>query len=127
VQGCVRARANATGRHPGDEVVQRQSSAETRDSRNTRWEPRSISDEKKGASGPAFERSSHLEKRAALPHAAPTANDLRKMSLVRADLGVILGHYCSDPSTRHHRSGTWAAPKKRIRTWYQAVLELRRQ
>jgi len=74
---------------------------------------------KKGASGPAFETIVAFGERAALPHARPTAKRLRKNELVVLDLGAILGHYCSD-ITRTVYVGR--APK-RIRTWYQAVLE----
>jgi Xaa-Pro aminopeptidase len=73
----------------------------------------------KGASGPAFETIVAFGTRAALPHARPTAKRLRKNELVVLDLGVILGHYCSD-ITRTVYVGR--APK-RIRTWYQAVLK----
>ncbi len=69
---------------------------------------------KKGASGPAFETIVAFGERAALPHARPTAKRLRKNELVVLDLGVILGHYCSD-ITRTVYVGR--APK-RIRTWY---------
>jgi len=74
---------------------------------------------KRGASGPAFETIVAFGERAALPHARPTAKRLRKNELVVLDLGVILGHYCSD-ITRTVYVGR--APN-RIRTWYQAVLE----
>jgi Xaa-Pro aminopeptidase len=74
---------------------------------------------KKGASGPAFQTIVAFGKRAALPHARPTAKRLRKNELVVLDLGVILGHYCSDITRTVYLGG---APK-RIRTWYQAVLE----
>jgi Xaa-Pro aminopeptidase len=74
---------------------------------------------KEGASGPAFETIVAFGERGALPHARPTAKRLRKNELVVLDLGVILGHYCSD-ITRTVYVGR--APK-RIRTWYQAVLE----
>ena len=74
---------------------------------------------KRGASGPAFETIVAFGERAALPHARPTAKRLRKNDLVVLDLGAILGHYCSD-ITRTVYVGR--APK-RIRTWYQAVLE----
>jgi Xaa-Pro aminopeptidase len=74
---------------------------------------------KRGASGPAFETIVAFGERAALPHARPTAKRLRKNELVVLDLGAILGHYCSD-ITRTVYVG-WAP--KRIRTWYQAVLE----
>jgi Xaa-Pro aminopeptidase len=73
----------------------------------------------KGASGPAFETIVAFGQRAALPHARPTAKRLRKNELVVLDLGVILGHYCSD-ITRTVYVGR--APK-RIRVWYRAVLE----
>ena len=74
---------------------------------------------KRGASGPAFETIVAFGERAALPHARPTAKRLRKNELVVVDLGVILGHYCSD-ITRTVYVGR--APK-RIKTWYKAVLE----
>jgi Xaa-Pro aminopeptidase len=74
---------------------------------------------KRGASGPAFETIVAFGERAALPHARPTAKRLRKNELVVLDLGVILGHYCSDITRTVH---VGRAPK-RIRTWYQAVLE----
>src|SRR5437870_6750271 len=74
---------------------------------------------KRGASGPAFESIVAFGERAALPHARPTAKRLRKNELVVLDLGAILGHYCSD-ITRTVYVGT--APK-RVREWYQAVLE----
>jgi Xaa-Pro aminopeptidase len=72
-----------------------------------------------GASGPSFETIVAFGSRSALPHARPTAKRLRKNELVVLDLGVILGHYCSD-MTRTVYVGR--APK-RIRTWYGAVLE----
>jgi Xaa-Pro aminopeptidase len=74
---------------------------------------------KKGASGPAFETIVAFGERAALPHARPTAKRLRKNELVVLDLGVILGHYCSDIT----RTVYLGRAPKRIRTWYQAVLE----
>ncbi len=77
---------------------------------------------KRGASRPAFETIVAFGERAALPHARPTAKRLRKNELVVLDLGAILGHYCSD-ITRTVYVGR--APK-RIRTWYQAVLEAQR-
>jgi Xaa-Pro aminopeptidase len=72
-----------------------------------------------GASGPAFESIVAFGERAALPHARPTARRLRKNELVVLDLGAILGHYCSD-ITRTVYVGT--APK-RVKEWYNAVLE----
>jgi Xaa-Pro aminopeptidase len=77
---------------------------------------------KRGASGPAFQTIVAFGKRAALPHARPTAKRLRKNELVVLDLGVILGHYCSD-ITRTVYVGR--APT-RVRIWYQAVLEAQR-
>ena len=74
---------------------------------------------KRGAHGPSFETIVAFGERAALPHARPTGKRLRKNELVVLDLGVILGHYCSD-ITRTVLAGR--APK-RIRTWYKAVLE----
>jgi Xaa-Pro aminopeptidase len=73
----------------------------------------------RGASGPSFETIVAFGDRAALPHARPTGKRLRKNELVVLDLGVILGHYCSD-ITRTVFAGR--APK-RIQTWYKAVLE----
>jgi Xaa-Pro aminopeptidase len=74
---------------------------------------------KRGASGPAFETIVAFGKRSALPHARPTAKQLRKNELVVLDLGVILGHYCSD-ITRTLFVGRAPA---RIRRWYEAVCE----
>ncbi len=74
---------------------------------------------KGGASGPSFETIVAFGKRAALPHARPTANRLRKNELVVLDLGVILGHYCSDIT----RTVFVGRAPKRIREWYGAVLE----
>jgi Xaa-Pro aminopeptidase len=74
---------------------------------------------RKGASGPAFESIVAFGERGALPHARPTSKRLRKNELVVLDLGVILGHYCSD-ITRTVFVGKAAA---RIRGWYKAVLE----
>ena len=77
---------------------------------------------KRGASGPAFETIVAFGAHAALPHARPTSKRLRKNELVVLDLGVILGHYCSD-MTRTVFVGRAPA---RIRWWYQAVLEAQR-
>ncbi len=77
---------------------------------------------KRGASRPAFETIVAFGNRAALPHARPTAKRLRKNELVVLDLGVILAHYCSDITRTVYVGG---APK-RIRMWYQAVLEAQR-
>jgi Xaa-Pro aminopeptidase len=71
----------------------------------------------RGASGPSFETIVASGKRSALPHARPTSKKLRKNELVVLDLGVILGHYCSDMTRTVHLG---RAPK-RIREWYQAV------
>src|SRR5260370_26246795 len=76
----------------------------------------------RGASGPSFETIVAFGDRAALPHARPSGKRLRKNELVVLDLGVILGHYCSD-ITRTVFAGR---ASKRIRTWYQAVLEAQR-
>ncbi len=72
---------------------------------------------KRGASGPAFETIVAFGARAALPHARPTAKRLRKNELVALDLGVILGHYCSDIT----RSVYVGRATRRIRQWYRAV------
>ena len=74
---------------------------------------------KRGASGPAFETIVAFGERAALPHARPTGKRLRKNELVVLDLGVILGHYCSDIT----RTVYMGRAPRRIRMWYQAVLE----
>ena len=74
---------------------------------------------KRGASGPAFETIVAFGSRAALPHARPTAKRLRRNELVVLDLGVILGHYCSDIT----RTVFVGRAPKRIQTWYKAVLE----
>lgn len=73
----------------------------------------------RGASGPAFETIVAFGKRTALPHARPTSKRLRKNELVVLDLGVILRHYCSDIT----RTVFVGRASKRIRGWYQAVLE----
>jgi len=74
---------------------------------------------KRGASGPAFETIVAFGSRAALPHARPTGKRLRKNELVVLDLGVILGHYCSDIT----RTVFVGRAPKRIQAWYKAVLE----
>jgi Xaa-Pro aminopeptidase len=74
---------------------------------------------KRGASGPAFETIVAFGERTALPHARPTGKRLRKNELVVLDLGAILGHYCSDIT----RTVFMGRAPKRVRTWYQAVLE----
>jgi Xaa-Pro aminopeptidase len=74
---------------------------------------------RRGASGPAFETIVAFGERAALPHARPTGKRLRKNELVVLDLGVILGHYCSDIT----RTVFVGRAPERIRTWYKAVLE----
>jgi Xaa-Pro aminopeptidase len=74
---------------------------------------------RRGASGPAFETIVAFGARSAHPHARPTEKRLRKNELVVLDLGVILGHYCSD-ITRTVFVGRAPA---RIRRWYDAVRE----
>ena len=74
---------------------------------------------KRGAEGPSFETIVAFGERAALPHARPTGKRLRKNELVVLDLGVILGHYCSDIT----RTVYVGRASKRIQTWYKAVLE----
>jgi Xaa-Pro aminopeptidase len=76
---------------------------------------------RRGASGPAFETIVAFGERSAYPHARPTAKPLRKNELVVLDLGVILGHYCSD-ITRTVFVGRVPA---RIRRWHLAVQEAR--
>ena len=72
-----------------------------------------------GASGPAFQTIVAFGPRSAHPHARPTEKRLGKNELVVLDLGVILGHYCSD-ITRTVFVGRAPA---RIRGWYRAVQE----
>jgi len=74
---------------------------------------------RKGASGPSFETIVAFGERAALPHARPTSKRLRKNELVVLDLGVILGHYCSDITRTVHLGRA----SRRIRSWYRAVQE----
>jgi Xaa-Pro aminopeptidase len=74
---------------------------------------------RRGASGPAFQTIVAFGARSAHPHARPTDQRLRKNELVVLDLGVILGHYCSD-ITRTVFVGRAPA---RIRRWYRAVQE----
>jgi Xaa-Pro aminopeptidase len=74
---------------------------------------------KRGASGPSFETIVASGPRAALPHARPTGKRLRKNELVVLDLGVILGHYCSDMTRTVHVGRA----SQRVRGWYRAVQE----
>jgi len=74
---------------------------------------------KRGASGPSFETIVAFGERSALPHARATGKGLGKNELVVLDLGVILGHYCSDMT----RTVFVGRAPKRIRGWYRAVLE----
>jgi Xaa-Pro aminopeptidase len=74
---------------------------------------------KLGASGAAFETIVASGPRAALPHARPTGKRLRKNELVVLDLGVILGHYCSDMTRTVHLGRA----SQRVRGWYRAVQE----
>jgi Xaa-Pro aminopeptidase len=72
---------------------------------------------RKGATGPSFETIVAFGNRSALPHARPTSKRLRKNELVVLDLGVILGHYCSDITRTVHVGRA----SRRIRAWYRAV------
>jgi Xaa-Pro aminopeptidase len=74
---------------------------------------------KQGASGASFETIVASGWRSALPHARPTSKRLRKNELVVLDLGVILGHYCSDMT----RTVYLGRAPKRVRGWYGAVQE----
>jgi Xaa-Pro aminopeptidase len=74
---------------------------------------------RRGASGPSFETIVAFGERSALPHARPTGKRLRKNELVVLDLGVILGHYCSDIT----RTVYVGRVPQRIREWYRAVEE----
>jgi len=76
---------------------------------------------KGGASGPSFETIVASGPRSALPHARPTAKRLRKNELVVLDLGVILGHYCSDMT----RTVYLGRASQRVRGWYRAVQDAR--
>jgi len=71
----------------------------------------------RGASGPSFETIVASGPRGALPHARPTAKKLRKNELVVLDLGVILGHYCSDMT----RTVYLGRASSRVRGWYRSV------
>jgi Xaa-Pro aminopeptidase len=73
----------------------------------------------RGASGPAFETIVAFGARSAHPHARPTKRRLRKNELVVLDLGVILGHYCSDIT----RTVFLGRAPARIQRWYRAVQE----
>jgi Xaa-Pro aminopeptidase len=73
----------------------------------------------RGASGPSFETIVASGPRTALPHARPTGKRLRKNELVVLDLGVILGHYCSDMTRTVHVGRA----SERVRGWYLAVQE----
>ena len=72
---------------------------------------------KRGASGPSFETIVASGPRGALPHARPTAKKLRKNELVVLDLGVILGHYCSDMTRTVHVGRA----SRRVQGWYRSV------
>lgn len=74
---------------------------------------------KMGADGPSFETIVASGPRAALPHARPTTKRIKRNELVVLDLGAILARYCSD-ITRTVHVGT---ASKKVRAWYQAVLE----
>jgi Xaa-Pro aminopeptidase len=76
---------------------------------------------KRGASGPSFATIVASGKRAALPHARPTSKRLKKNELVVFDLGVILGHYCSDMT----RTVFLGRAPRRIRDWYRTVDQAR--
>ncbi|HET7108771.1 MAG TPA: Xaa-Pro peptidase family protein [Candidatus Acidoferrum sp.] len=73
----------------------------------------------RGASGASFETIVASGPRGALPHARPTAKKLRKNELVVLDLGVILGHYCSDMTRTVHVGRA----SRRVREWYRSVQE----
>jgi Xaa-Pro aminopeptidase len=74
---------------------------------------------RRGASGPAFESIVAFGARSAYPHARPTKKRLGKNELVVLDLGVILGHYCSDIT----RTVFVGRAPVRMRRWYRAVQE----
>jgi Xaa-Pro aminopeptidase len=74
---------------------------------------------KRGASGASFDSIVASGPRSALPHAHPTAKQLRKNELVVLDLGVILHSYCSDIT----RTVYLGRVPQRIQKWYQAVQE----
>jgi len=74
---------------------------------------------KLGAEGPSFDTIVASGSRGALPHARPTSKRLKRKGLVVLDMGAILGHYCSDMT----RTLCLGKAPKRVKTWYQAVLE----
>jgi Xaa-Pro aminopeptidase len=74
---------------------------------------------RKGASGESFEAIVAAGPRSALPHARPTTRQIGKNELVVLDLGAILRRYCSDLTRTVHVGKA----SKRVRGWYQAVLE----
>lgn len=74
---------------------------------------------RKGGSGPSFETIAASGRHSAWAHARPSAHRLAKNELVVLDQGAILRGYCSD-MTRTVFLGR--APKK-VRRWYDAVLE----
>ena len=71
----------------------------------------------RGASGPSFETIVASGPRGAFPHARPTSKKLRKNELVVLDLGVILGHYCSDMTRTVHLGRA----TRRVRDCYRSV------
>ena len=74
---------------------------------------------RKGAQGPSFETIVAFGGHAALPHARPTARRLRKNELVVLDAGAILADYCCDLT----RTVFVGRASRRVRSWYQAVLD----
>jgi Xaa-Pro aminopeptidase len=74
---------------------------------------------RKGGEGPAFETIVASGRRAALPHARPTAKLLEKGDLVIFDLGVILHGYAADMT----RTVYLGCAPARVRKLYQSVRE----
>ncbi len=72
-----------------------------------------------GAEGPAFDTIVAGGARTALPHAHPTAAELRPGQLVLVDMGAMLGGYASDMT----RMLFLGKPGARVRHAYNAVLE----
>src|SRR5260370_41691907 len=74
---------------------------------------------RKGAQGPSCETIVAFGGHAALPHARPSARRLRKNELVVLDAGAILADYCCDLA----RTVFVGRASRRVRNWYQAVLD----
>lgn len=76
-----------------------------------------------GADGAAFETIVASGIRSAWPHARASSKLLKKSELVILDLGAILNGYASDMTRTIHLGN----PPRRVRSFYQAVLEAQRR